>query len=81
MLVSPVRGFDVDERHPVRALVSISDPARRVRPAHDTLRVLLGLTPAECRLAMLLADGYSPTTIAEMVGVSRNTLKSQLTSI
>jgi DNA-binding CsgD family transcriptional regulator len=30
---------------------------------------------------MLVADGLSPTIIAEMLGVSRNTLKSQLASI
>ena len=81
MLVSPVRGFDVDERHPVRAIVLVSDPGQRVRPTQDTLRVLFGLTPAECRLAMLLADGHAPTGIAELLGVGRNTLKSQLASI
>ena len=81
LLVSPVRGFDVDETHPVRAIVFIRDPAQRSRPAHDMLRALFGLTPAECRVAMLVADGLSPTIIAEMLGVSRNTLKSQLASI
>jgi DNA-binding CsgD family transcriptional regulator len=81
LLVSPVRGFDVDDPRPVRAVVFVGDPARRARPARDTLRLLYGLTPAESRLAMLLADGHAPTMIAEMVGVSRNTLKSQLASI
>lgn len=81
LLVFAVRGFDVDRAHPVRAIVYISDPAQRVRPAYDTLRTLFGLTPAEYRLAMLLADGHRPTTVAGMVGVSRNTLKSQLASI
>ncbi|MFI5102940.1 MAG: helix-turn-helix transcriptional regulator, partial [Terriglobales bacterium] len=81
LLVSPVRGFDVDDDHPVGAIVFVSDSAQRVRPAHDTLRVLFGLTPAECRVAMFMADGHSPTAIAETIGVSRNTLKSQLASI
>jgi DNA-binding CsgD family transcriptional regulator len=81
LLVFPVRGFDLDERHPVRAIVVAGDSAQRVGPAHDTLRVLFGLTPAECRLATLLADGHSPTAMTEMGGVSRNTLKSQLSSI
>jgi DNA-binding CsgD family transcriptional regulator len=81
VLVSPVRGFDADEARPVRAIVFVSDPARRVRPAPETLRILFGLTPAECRLAMLLADGHSPSAIGEKLGVSRNTLKSQLASI
>jgi DNA-binding CsgD family transcriptional regulator len=81
LLISPVRGFDVGEAHPVRAIVFVTDPARRVRTTHDTLRVLFGLTPAEYRLAMLLADGHGPPAIAEMVGVSRNTVKSHLASI
>jgi DNA-binding CsgD family transcriptional regulator len=81
LLVSPVRGFDLDESHPVRAIVFAGDPAQGGSPTNDTLRILFGLTPAECRLAMLLADGHSPTAIAEMIGVTRNTLKSQLSSI
>jgi DNA-binding CsgD family transcriptional regulator/PAS domain-containing protein len=81
LLVSRVRSLDVDQAHPVRAIVFISDPEQKVRPTCDTLRALFGLTPAEYRLAMLLADGHDPVAIAELVGVSRNTLKSQLTSI
>lgn len=81
LVVSAVRGFEVDKVHPVRAIVFVSDPAQRVRPTCDTLRALYGLTPAEYRLAMLLADGYEPAAIAELVGVSRNTLKTQLASI
>lgn len=81
LLVSPIRGVDMDEAHPVRAIVFIGDPTQRVRPAHDTLRLLFKLTPAECRFAMLLTDGHSPVAIAEKIGVSRNTLKSQLASI
>jgi DNA-binding CsgD family transcriptional regulator len=81
LLISPVTGFDLDEKHPVRAIVFAGDSARSVAPNGNVLRLLFGLTPAECRLATLLADGYSPPEIAEMHGVSRNTLKSQLASI
>ncbi len=81
LLLSPVRGSNVDDAHPVHAVVFISDPAQKIRPSYDTVRALFELTPAEYRLAMLLADGHDPTAIAEMVGVSRNTLKSQLASI
>lgn len=81
LVVSPVRGFEAYQTHPVCAVVFVSDTAPRVRLTHDTLMALFGLTPAECRLAMLLAKGHHPTTIAQMVGVSRNTLKSQLSSI
>jgi DNA-binding CsgD family transcriptional regulator len=61
--------------------VFVSDPEQRVRPTLDTLRALFGFTTAEYRLAMLLVDGHGPTAIAKMVGVSRNTVKSQLASI
>jgi DNA-binding CsgD family transcriptional regulator len=81
LLVCPVRGFHVDDAHPVRAIVFVSDPAQRVRPTPATLHALYGLTPAEYRLAMLLADGKEPNAIAEMIGVSRNTLKTQLAGI
>jgi DNA-binding CsgD family transcriptional regulator len=50
-------------------------------PADNPLRSLFGLTPAECRLVALLADGHSLSEIMELVGVSRNTVKSQLASI
>jgi len=40
-----------------------------------------GLTPAECRVALLLGDGHAPRKIAEMVGVTDNTVRSQIKSI
>jgi DNA-binding CsgD family transcriptional regulator len=39
------------------------------------------MTPAECRVALLLSDGRAPREIAEMVGVSFNTVRSQIKSI
>jgi DNA-binding CsgD family transcriptional regulator len=81
LVVSPVRGFHTNETHPARAIVFIGDAAPKVGPTHETLSALFGLTPAESRLAMLLADGHSASAITQMVGVSRNTLKSQLSSI
>jgi DNA-binding CsgD family transcriptional regulator len=81
LMVSPSRGFDLDETHPVRVIVFAGDATQRVAPKDDTLRILFGLTPAECRVAMLLAGGRSPSEISTLVGVSRNTLKSQLSSI
>lgn len=44
------------------------------------LRMLYGLTPAECRVALLLNDGRTPRGIAELVGVTENTIRSQLKS-
>jgi DNA-binding CsgD family transcriptional regulator len=45
------------------------------------LRTLFRLTPAECRVALLLGEGHAPPAIAELIGVSTNTLKTQLASI
>lgn len=81
VLVSPIGGCDLDEGHQVRAIMFVKDPSQRVRPKNETLREMFGLTPAECRVALLLADGHAPTQVAEMIGVGRNTLKSQLASV
>jgi DNA-binding CsgD family transcriptional regulator len=81
VLVSPARGFDLDENHPVRAILFVKDPAQRLRHSNSILSALFALTPAECRVAILLGDGYAPKQIAETIGVGRNTLKSQLASI
>lgn len=40
-----------------------------------------GLSPAECRLAMMLADGYSLKAIAEQHGTQHDTVRKQLRSI
>jgi len=65
----------------VHAVVFVSDPSQKVRPPAVILRALFGLTPAESRLALLLCDGHTPRQIADLIGVSTNTLKTQLTSI
>jgi DNA-binding CsgD family transcriptional regulator/PAS domain-containing protein len=81
VLISPVRNIAFDSATPVHAIVFISDPAQKVRPPADILQVLFGLTPAESRLALLLSDGHAPPKIADLIGVSTNTLKTQLASI
>jgi DNA-binding CsgD family transcriptional regulator/PAS domain-containing protein len=81
VLITPVRKMDLDANCRVSAMVFVADPAQRVRPAPDILRALFGLTPAECRVALLLGDGHAPPEIAGMVGVTVNTLKTQLASI
>jgi DNA-binding CsgD family transcriptional regulator len=81
VLVSPVRRVNLDGRRSVRAIVLAADPTQRIRPAQEVMQFLFGLTPAESRVATLLADGHSSTEIAETLGVSRNTLKTQLASV
>jgi DNA-binding CsgD family transcriptional regulator len=81
VVVSPSQGMHLDEKKLARAVVLVTDPAEEVRPMAETLRIRYGLTPAESRLALLLVDGHSPHQIADMLGVSRNTVKTQLASI
>lgn len=81
VLISPVRNIALDSATPVHAVVFVSDPSQKVRPPAVILQALFGLTPAESRLALLLCDGHAPPQIADLIGVSTNTLKTQLTSI
>lgn len=79
VLITPVRNINFDAT--VHAIAFVTDPSQRVRPAADVLRLLFGLTPAECRVALLLGEGHAPPAIANLIGISTNTLKTQLASI
>ena len=76
---SPFRG-KIDSTQLIKAVAFIVDPSQRQRPTQDILRTLFGLTPAECRVALLLADGHSPREISQKVGVSFKTIRSQIKS-
>ena len=67
--VSPVSvaRMDLGARRPA-ALVLAVDPAGRPRPGPRRLAVALGLTPAEGRVAALLAEGRSVPDIAAAAG-------------
>jgi DNA-binding CsgD family transcriptional regulator len=81
VLVTPVRNVLFDTIRSVCAIAFINDPAQRIRPAQDVLKMLFGLTPAECRVSLLLADGRAPGEIADILDVTANTLKSHLSSV
>lgn len=63
------------------ATVILRDPARRLKLAAPDLEQLFDLSPAEARLAQLLADGLSMEEAALQLGVSRNTVRSQLQAV
>lgn len=63
------------------AVVFIHDLSARIRPRSSVLKELYGFTPAESRLACLILDGKSSEEITELLGISRNTFKTQLKSI
>lgn len=81
LLVVPLRNLQLGLSRSAAAVVFVVDPSRRLRPAADILSGLFRLTHAESRVALLLSDGKSLSEIAQILGVSRNTLKTQVASV
>ena len=79
--ISPIRNSVIQTSQPIAAVAFVNDSLRQHRPTQEVLRVLFGLTPAECRVALLLGDGHAPRKIANMVGVTDSTVRSQIKSI
>jgi DNA-binding CsgD family transcriptional regulator/PAS domain-containing protein len=64
-----------------RALVIFSSLARRPPLSSPLLTHLFGLSPAEARLASIIAGGIDLRTAAEDLGVKRDTARNQLKAI
>lgn len=64
-----------------QALVIFIDPDVGPRPKQTSLQLLFRLTEAEARLAAQLASGESLETVAERLGIAKETSRSQLKSI
>lgn len=64
-----------------RALLIIEELAPPVRPDWKLLVRAFGLTPAEARLATLLATGEALEDAADTLGITRETARSRLKSI
>jgi DNA-binding CsgD family transcriptional regulator len=79
--ISPIRDMAIETSQPVSAVAFVRDPNQRQRPPQDILRTLFGFSPAENRVALLLGEGRSPREIAQAIGVSFNTVRSQMKSI
>jgi len=60
-----------------RILVQIVDPQASADAQAERLRLPMGLTAAETRVAALLGSGLGLTEAAAALGVSRNTVKTQ----
>lgn len=76
----PVGNSDPDTEKPAFALI-ISDPNRAIELDHAALCRLYGLTPAEGRLAALLASGKHIESAAHLLGVSIHTVRTHLKHI
>jgi DNA-binding CsgD family transcriptional regulator len=62
-------------------LVLVTDPQKAVQFPDDILRQLYGLTPAEIEVANGILTGYSPTEIADLRRVSKETARNQIKAI
>lgn len=64
-----------------RAIVFLSDPELPTEINTDWLQSTFGLTRAEVRVAVMLAEGNTMEQISDNLGVSVNTLRTQLAQI
>ena len=69
-----------DEGGPELVLL-LQGPVRDCVPSQSRLIEVFGITPAEAKLVAHLVDGLTLTAAAEALGVSRNTARTQLSSI
>ena len=80
--VMPVSGRDtVFRSRRVAALVLIVDPVSRAHVEPGLVRTMLGLTPAESEIAVMLAQGQTVRQIAIATGRGYSTVRSHLKQI
>ena len=61
-----------------RVLVLIVDPSAQSRATAAAIQTTFGLTPAEARVAVLIASGLGGPETAAMLGISPSTVKTHL---
>ncbi len=62
-------------------VVFVTDPRKLELPTVAQLSQQLGLTPAEARVAMVLAEGRTYQEVAETLGISEETVRSHVKAI
>lgn len=82
-LVATARAIDLPAIHSGTGALALflARPGEELVLAPDTIRELLGVTPAEARLCAVLAHGHSLVEAARQLGIAHNTAKAQLRSI
>jgi len=77
----PAAGRMRDVFRRIAALIVITDLNARARPTDALIREAFGLTPAEARLATVLAAGEDLRKAADLLGVAYETARVQLKAI
>jgi DNA-binding CsgD family transcriptional regulator len=77
----PLGGDTPDLFQRARAMLVIVDPDANRDVQSELLAQLYHLTPAELRVALALAKGMDTKEIAELHGVSLNTVRGQLKAL
>ena len=69
------RGDGWFSQWPVAALVLLAEPARGAAVNPDLVAAVLGLTPTESRVAVMLAEGHSVREIAAAIQRKESTIR------
>jgi len=77
-LLAQTLALDVTTAGPGRLLVFFDDPMRDIASDPGPVLQLLGLTPAEARVAGLVGAGRSPREVADQLDLTINTVRSAL---
>jgi DNA-binding CsgD family transcriptional regulator len=77
----PVCGAAHDIFSQSQSIVVITPIDRNVVPTAQVLQGLFDLTPAEARVARGIGEGQTLETLADSLGLSRETLRAQLRSV
>jgi DNA-binding CsgD family transcriptional regulator len=77
----PLRAPAIDVAHQARVALFVTDPEGPAGSAELTLARVYRLTPAETRLAAVLAQGLCLSEAGARFGVSANTVRTQLKSL
>jgi DNA-binding CsgD family transcriptional regulator/PAS domain-containing protein len=76
-----LNGVSPDVLAPCQAVIVLIDLEARRRPPEDAVRVAFGLTAAEARLATRLASGEALETVADELGIAKETARCQLKAV
>lgn len=81
LVIMPVPLLEIGLPQRAAVVLFVVEPEEQSISCGELLKTAFGLTSAEVRVALMIAQGISIAEIAQELAVSRNTLKSQIASI